>query len=275
MANFTNIKQLTESDFEYFRNVVYQESGIKLSDMKKALMQSRIMRRLRYLRLPNYESYKEYLQTNYDEEIVHFVNAVTTNKTDFFRENQHFEFLSETVLPEKVNKKQIRIWSAGCSTGEEPYSIAITLKEFLKDKSIDAKILATDIDTTVLEHAYRGIYKYETVQNIKPDILKKYFYRGSGDNEGMFKVKDSVKELVTFKRLNLQMDKYPMKKKFDIIFCRNVIIYFDKETQRKLFNKYYDYLDNDGYLFIGHSENLSGVTEKFKHLGRTIYRKNY
>lgn len=274
MANFTNIKQLTNSEFEYFRDIVYNESGIKLSDKKIALMQSRIMRRLRSLQLSNYSMYKNYLSDNYDDEIIHFINAVTTNKTDFFRENQHFEYLSDVVLPELSKKyKTIKAWSAGCSTGEEPYSIAITLNEFAEKNKIDVKILATDIDTAVLEHAYAGIYKYETVQNVKMDVLKKYFYRGRGDNEGFFRIKDFLKKTITFKRLNFQMEKYPMKKKFNVIFCRNVIIYFDKETQKKLFEKFYNYLEDDGYLFIGHSENLTGVSDKFIHLGRTIYKK--
>lgn len=276
MADLRSINSLTDEEFEHFRSIVYDETGINMSDMKRALLQSRLLRRLRILGLPDYSSYRTYLDEHYSDELMQFVNVVTTNKTDFFREDQHFDYMVQEVLPaiEKKEQKKIRIWSAGCSTGEEPYSISMTLHEFFAGREMpNIKILATDIDTQVLETAQNGVYKAESLQGMDADFAKRYFLKGKGENDGRFKIKDSVASLITFKRLNLLEFNYPMKGPFDIIFCRNVIIYFDKPTQKKLFEYMYDFLDDDGYLFIGHSENLSIVSDRFKCLGRTIYRK--
>jgi chemotaxis protein methyltransferase CheR len=274
-ANITCI-ELNENEFLKFRELIYSEAGIKLSDLKRALVQARLSRRMRFLGLTSYEDYYEYLIDNYDDEKYQFINAITTNKTDFFRECRHFEFMKETCLPEfdRMGKKKIRIWSAGCSTGEEAYSVSIVLKEYYANRTdIDIKVLSTDIDTNVLEKGRDGIYAYDRVSDIDINLLRKYFYRGTCDNEGVFKVKECIRDLVFFRRLNLLENVYPMKNKFDIIFCRNVIIYFDKATQAKLFNKLSDYLDDHGYLFIGHSENITGITNKFSLIGHTIYRK--
>jgi chemotaxis protein methyltransferase CheR len=272
----TYLKELTESQFNRFRGVVYQESGIKLSESKRALMQARLMKRMRELRLSGYEDYYDFLVENYQEEVVNLINCITTNKTDYFREPKHFQFLTEVVLPEfdRMKKKSLRIWSAGCSTGEEPYSIAITLMEYFKGRTLpEVRILATDIDTQVLAKGSAGVYKAEILEAVDADLAKKYFLRGRGENEGSFMVKDSLKKLVYFRRLNLLNESYPMSRKFDIIFCRNVIIYFDRESQRRLFDRFYRYLDGDGYLFVGHSETLTGVTDKFYFVKNTIYRK--
>jgi chemotaxis protein methyltransferase CheR len=270
------IKQLDQEQFLFFRDIVYRESGIKMNEAKTALLQSRIMRRMRILNLNSYDAYMKYLQNNYDDEITNFINAMTTNKTDFFREGQHFEYLKSVVFPEfeSAGKKEIRIWSAGCSTGEEPYTIAMTVHDYFRDrKNINLKILATDIDTQVLTKAYEGIYKADVLAELKADYLKEYFFRGTGANAGSFKVKPFLHDMITFRRLNLLDGQFPMKNRINIIFCRNVIIYFDKETQKRLFEKMYNVLADDGYLFIGHSENLSNVNPNFRHLGRTIYRK--
>lgn len=272
-----NFIEFDDDVFVKFKELIYQEAGIKLTDLKKALIQARLSKRLRFLGIPSYRDYYEYLIENYNEEKIEFINAITTNKTEFFREGRHFEFIRDTCLPEfeSRGKKTIKIWSAGCSTGEEAYSIAITLREYFdKGKSPEIKILATDIDTNVLEKAYNGVYTFEQIKEIDVPVLKKYFMRGRGDNEGFFKVKDEIRNLIVFRRLNLLDDAYPMKGKFDIIFCRNVIIYFDRPTQRDLFEKFYRYLDDEGYLFIGHSENLTSVSNRFTLLGHTIYRKS-
>lgn len=276
MADLRSIGSLTDEEFEHFRAVVYEETGIHMSEMKRALLQSRLLRRLRALNLHDYASYRRYFDEHYHDELIHFINVVTTNKTDFFREDQHFDFMMNEVLPGFVEKGQehIRIWSAGCSTGEEPYSIGMTIREFYEDRHFpDVKILATDIDTQVLETAMKGIYKSESLQDMDAAFARKYFLKGSGENSGFFRIKDPVSSLITFKRLNLLEFNYPMKGPFDLIFCRNVIIYFDKPTQKKLFEYLYGFLADDGYLCIGHSENLSVVTDKFKCIGRTIYRK--
>jgi len=271
-----NNYELTDVDFYKLRDIIYKEAGIKLSDVKKILMQSRLIKRLRELKLDNFTDYHEYLLSNFEKEKINFINAITTNKTDFFRENDHFEFMKSRILPEFVNKneKELRIWSAGCSTGEEPYTIAITLFEYFSGKvPPELLILATDIDTQVLEKAQEGNYPADHLADVDPKYLKAYFMRNENEKGVFYKVRDQLKKIVYFRRLNLLSDEYPMKKKFDIIFCRNVIIYFDRETQKKLFDKYYSYLKDDGYLLIGHSENITSITDKFILTGRTIYKK--
>jgi chemotaxis protein methyltransferase CheR len=268
--------QLTDKDFNKYREIVYKEAGIKLNDSKKALLQARLTRRLRTLKIDEFSEYLDYLMENYEEEKVNFINCITTNKTEFFRESKHFDFMTEKALPEFVNMgiKEIKIWSAGCSTGEEPYTTAITLQEYFENKTKpEIKILATDIDTQVLDKAKEGIYASDIIEDIPVDILKKYFYKGKAGNEGLFKVKDNLKNMITFLRLNLLDEAYPMKGQFDIIFCRNVIIYFDRETQKKLFNKFSRYLAGHGYLFLGHSENISAISDDFTLIGNTIYKK--
>jgi len=267
---------LSDEDFYKLRDIIYSEAGIKLSDVKKILMQSRLIKRLRDLRLDNFTEYYDYLLQNYEVEKINFINAITTNKTDFFRENDHFEFMKNIILPdfEKKKEKELRIWSAGCSTGEEPYTIAITLHEYFNGKvPPEFLILATDIDTQVLERAAEGNYPADHLADVEPKYLKNYFIHNENDKGDFYKVKDQLKDAVYFRRLNLLSDDYPMKKKFDIIFCRNVIIYFDRETQKTLFEKYHRYLKDDGYLLIGHSENITSITDKFTLAGRTIYRK--
>lgn len=275
MSPLPILDKLTDEEFAFFKAIVYREAGIKLSDMKVALLQSRIMRRMRALQISTFREYRNYLDDYYQDEIVDFINAVTTNKTEFLRENKHFDFMLSTALPifENSNRDEIRIWSAGCSTGEEPYSIAVTCSEYFAKNKITVKILATDIDTQVLTHGYKGIYPKNTIDVFTPAIQQRYFKAVNTEKGVQYEVVPEIKSMITFKRLNLLDSSYPMRKKFDIIFCRNVIIYFDKDTQRILFDKMYNYLADDGYLFIGHSENLSGVNGNFKSVGHTIYKK--
>jgi chemotaxis protein methyltransferase CheR len=275
MSSVFAIKPITDENFEILRSIVYRETGIRLTDLKKSLLQSRLLRRLRALGLVSYSEYTDYIRDNYDSEIMDFINAVTTNKTEFFRENQHFVFMKEVALPEleKKERKHIRIWSAGCSTGEEPYSIAIILNEYFQSNIPDVKILATDIDTQVLEKGLQGIYTQEQLADMDRSYKIQYFEPVLIDGKQKFRVKDKLKDLIVFKRLNFLDEAYPMKGKFEIIFCRNVVIYFDKPTQKKLFQRFYHYLSDDGYLCVGHSENLSGISESFQHIGRTVYRK--
>ena len=271
-----NNYNLSDDDFYKLRDIIYNEAGIKLGDVKKILMQSRLIKRLRDLKLDNFTEYYEYLINNFEDEKINFINSITTNKTDFFRENDHFEYMKSKILPdfEKKNERELRIWSAGCSTGEEPYTVAITLFEYFNGKAApEFLILATDIDTQVLEKAQEGSYAADHLADVDPKYLKNYFMHESNEKGDFYRVKDQLKSVIYFRRLNLLQDEYPMKKKFDIIFCRNVIIYFDRETQKKLFEKYHKYLKDDGYLLIGHSENITSITDKFTLAGRTIYRK--
>jgi chemotaxis protein methyltransferase CheR len=276
IRSLTPFSGFDDEVFVKFKELIYREAGIKLTDLKKALIQARLSKRLRLLGLKSYQAYYEYLMEHFDQEKIEFINAITTNKTEFFRENRHFDFIRDRCLPdfESEGRKTIRIWSAGCSSGEEPYTIAITIREFYEGERLpDVKILATDIDTSVLEKAAAGVYTYDQVKDIDIAFLKKYFLRGTGDNAGYFKVKDSLKQMIMFRRLNLLDEMYPMKGRFDMIFCRNVIIYFDRPTQRVLFEKFNTCLSDDGYLFIGHSENITGVSDRFTLLGHTIYKK--
>ncbi|KKM97282.1 hypothetical protein LCGC14_1169600, partial [marine sediment metagenome] len=203
---------------------------------------------------------------------------ITTNLTAFFREKHHFEFLKNTVIPQLVklkgNKKHLRIWSAGCSTGEEPYSIAIALKEALPDfDDWDVKILATDLDANVVAHGKAGIYRSDRIDGLDEKRIKRWFRRGTGNNAELVKISPELQKMITFKRLNL-LQEWPMSRPFDLMFCRNVVIYFDKNTQRILFDRYADILADDAYLFIGHSETLFKVSTRFDSLGQTIYQKN-
>ncbi|MCC6207493.1 MAG: protein-glutamate O-methyltransferase CheR [Gammaproteobacteria bacterium] len=267
----------TDADFDYIRRVVVEQTGIVLSDQKRELVYGRLAKRLRALGLHTFADYCGHLERSPDE-LHELVNAITTNLTSFFREPYHFDYLRDTVLPEllrsNAQSRRIRIWSAGCSTGEEPYSIAMVLRDALPSgEGWDARILATDIDSNVLAKAQEGIYQEERATGVPERYLRRGFRKGQGDHAGMLRVGDEVRSLITFRQLNLMKD-WPMHGPFDVIFCRNVVIYFDKPTQRRLFDRYADILVDGGHLFIGHSETLFKVSERFTLIGRTIYRKN-
>ena len=268
----------TDKHFEYIRRLVAEKTGISLSSAKRDLVYGRLSRRLRKLNLEDFDDYCRILKNEDSDELVQFTNAITTNLTAFFRENHHFEYLKKTVLPELLKPKtdrRIRIWSAGCSTGEEPYSIAMVVHEVAKQyRNWDIKILATDLDTNVVQKASDGVYTVERIEGISKERQKKYFEKVSRSEPGITQVKQELKDLITFKQLNLMND-WPMKGPFDIIFCRNVVIYFDKPTQRELFDRYADILTSNGNLFIGHSETLFKVSNRFKLLGSTMYTKNF
>ena len=267
----------TDTDFDCIRTLVNQHTGIVLSDAKRDLVYGRLTKRLRQLRLHSFQAYCQVLQTGDPQELEQLVNAITTNLTMFFREAHHFDMLATTLLPalreSKTPPRRLRIWSAGCSTGEEPYSIAMVCKAVLPDtEEWDVKILATDIDSQVLATAQCGVYSVERVQGLSPAHLQRWFRKGQGGNTGLVRVVPALQELITFRQLNL-IHAWPMRGPFDIIFCRNVVIYFDKATQRQLFDQFADLLDPHGYLFVGHSESLFQLTNRFEPLGKTIYRR--
>ncbi len=265
---------MTTEDFHYIRDVVYSTCGIVLGEHKKEMVYSRIARRIRALRLTDCKAYLSYMDSNKEQEFSNFINAITTNLTSFFRESHHFDYLTETLVPElkELHKKdrRIRIWSAGCSTGEEPYSIAMTLADHFKRPNWDLKILATDLDSNVLEKAKKGIYTSESVTGLNKDSTKNWFLHDKSNQH--CKVNDHLRSYIHFKRLNL-LAKWPVKGPFDIIFCRNVVIYFDQPTKDTLFDRYSSMLRKGGYLILGHSEsmNLKKQTQ-FKSLGKTIYQ---
>jgi len=272
--------ELSDSEFQAFSDLVYKKAGINLHAGKKELVRARLARRIRE---DGFDSFGEYYQfvinDETGDELVQLLDSVSTNLTNFFREPKHFQFMAQVFFPERrrfVSKKRgrlLRIWSAGCSTGEEPYSIAITALENMPDfDRWDIKILATDLSTKVLQTARQGVYTAERLADIPPEVLRRYFQRGQGDWTGWFKVKDQVKRLVVFRRLNL-IEPLPFRKPVDLIFCRNVMIYFDKKTQTDLVARLSQVLADGGYLLIGHSESLTGVSQAFNYIQPTIYRK--
>ena len=276
-----NMPALTDSEFNELVKIIYDKTRIQMTNHKRALVTSRLSKRLRALHMDSFREYIDFVKNAKDEELTNFVNAVTTNKTDFFRENKHFEYMKSNFFPEWEKKfkegkvKNLRIWSAACSTGEEPYTIQMTLHEYFGSNydRYDIKVLASDIDTNVLAHGRAGIYKEESVEPIQPNILRKYFLKGTGDKEGLYKVKDILQKNLFFRQLNFKEEDFDIHTQFDLIFCRNVIIYFDKEFQKELFNKFHRYLKEDGLVFIGHSETLFGVSDKFKYVSSNIYKK--
>lgn len=268
--------RFTDKDFTHIRKLVAEKTGIHLSEAKRDMVYSRLSRRLRALNLERFDHYCHLLKDDSHDEMVQFINAITTNLTAFFRENHHFEYLKNTVLPglfHSKTDKRIRIWSAGCSTGEEPYSIAMTVSEAARAyKDWDIKILATDLDTNVVQKASSGVYTMQRVNGISNSLLQTYFQKSTDARSDEIRVVKSLRDMITFKPLNLMHD-WPMKGPFDVIFCRNVVIYFDKPTQRILFDRYANLLSDNGHLFIGHSESLFKVSDRFKLIGGTMYQK--
>lgn len=270
--------KLKDRTYNDLKHLIYKEAGINLGHSKKELLQSRLNKRMRVLGCRNLEQYYDFLvNDSTGEEMVKMLDVVSTNLTSFFRENNHFTFLGSKIIPEMLIRKtmnrnnKIRAWSAGCSSGEEPYSIAITLCEANENKSfMDIKILATDISTKMLSHAERGVYKKEKLKNVPTKIRNKYFENVDKEH---YKVCDALRNMVVVRRLNLMDQTFPFKGKFDFIFCRNVIIYFDKETQKSIVDKFYKYLATDGFLFMGHSEGLAGIETNFKYVQPTVYQK--
>ena len=265
-----------DKDFELLKKIVSEHTGIVLTDAKRNMVYGRLARRLRALNITRFSEYIAIVNKD-EQELVNFINSVTTNLTAFFRENHHFEYLTEKLLPSLLEKnkdtRKIRLWSAGCSTGEEPYSLAITLREFFEDHpGWDVKILATDIDTNVIAKAASGVYSMERLEGLDPALVKRWFVKGKGDNAGMVKVRRELQDLSSFKQLNLLQD-WPMKGEFDFMFCRNVVIYFDKPTKINLFDRYANIISSKGFLFIGHSETLFQISDRFDSLGGTIYQK--
>lgn len=265
--------EFTEHDFNEIADLVYCACGIVLGEHKREMVYSRLARRIRDRGLTSFKAYLVYLQNNKSQEFDAFINAITTNLTSFFREMHHFEFIKERLVPHLLltnnHSKRVRIWSAGCSTGEEPYSLAITLQG-LFPSNWDIKILATDLDSNVLAKAQRGVYTAANINGVDNELLKNYFLK-SKDGQS-YKVKPILQQVISFKRLNLLQD-WPMKGPFDLILCRNVVIYFDKDTKDKLFNRYADMLSDKGYLFLGHSETMGKEQTMFANLGKTMYQK--
>lgn len=264
---------MTDHDFERIINITQSLTGITLSHHKRNMVYGRLARRLRRLEVACFADYCDLIENHNTPESTEFINAITTNLTSFFREDHHFDYLKTTVIPRLIKRnaktKRLRIWSAGCSTGEEPYSIAMILRTFIQLVNWDVKILATDLDTNVVQTAKDGIYTQDRADGI-PDQFRKFLCVDKANEQ--VKIKPHISDIIAFKNLNL-LERWPMKGPFDIIFCRNVVIYFNVEVQRELFERYANILVPHGNLFIGHSESLHNVTARFAAKGRTIYEK--
>ncbi len=271
--------QLTDEEFKRLSSLIYQESGIKLPPIKKVMLQSRLQKRLKHLGITSFKEYIDFLfsREGFDSEIIHMLDVVSTNKTDFFREPAHFEFLSQEFLPQYYLQNKtapLKLWSAGCSSGEEPYTLAMVLLEFAENHpGFSFSIFASDISTRILQTAIDAIYKEEKVEVIPLTLKRKYLLRSKDRQNPTVKIAPHVRAKVNFARLNLMDSQYDTKDIFDIVFCRNVLIYFDRLTQESVINKLCSRIKPGGYLILGHSESILSMNVALKQVKPTIYRK--
>ena len=273
---------MSPADFKKLSTFIYNEYGIKMPEVKKTMLQSRLHKRLRDLNMVSYKDYIEYLfsKEGQQTEVIHMIDMVSTNKTDFFREPVHFDFLHSTALPELLEgphpTKLIKIWSAGCSSGEEPYTIAISLSEYaLKSPGtpFDYSIIATDISSRVLKQAIDGIYKEQRIEMLPLNLKKRYLLKSKDRSNPTVRIVPELRKKINFQRLNFMDNHYPVSETFDIIFCRNVLIYFDRETQESVINKLCTKLKQNGIFFLGHSESITNFNVPLIQLKPTIFRK--
>jgi chemotaxis protein methyltransferase CheR len=270
---------ISKSDFTRLRDLIQQESGINLNADKKLMIELRIKPRLKTLSLGSYAEYCEYLfgRQGLKDELIHLIDVVTTNKTDFFREPRHFDYLVQKALPDieaRLGQKEVLIWSAGCSTGEEPYTLAIVLSEYaLAHPGFRFKLLATDIALSVLKKASLGIFHEEVVSPVPIAQRRKYFMHSRDKESRQLRVVPELRNMIEFKQLNFMDEDYALEKKVDAFFCRNVIIYFDRATQEQILQKLSDCLLPGGYAFIGHSETLHGMDVPLAPIAPALYRK--
>ena len=271
---------MRDSEFEFIRTLVYERSRINLGPDKRELVNARLGKRLRATHLTSVRDYCELLQgPQREDELSHLIDAISTNHTFFFRENSHFDYVRTHVVPEMLQRQRTErwsrfyAWSAACSSGEEPYSLAITLSEALQGSNWPWQIECTDISYRILEKAQAAIYKQEVVAKMPPAYAQTYFQRGIGPQEGNFRVKAELRQHVRFKQLNLLEGTVPFQDLFQVIFCRNVMIYFDRPTQEELVNKLARRLVPGGYLMVGHSESLTGIKHPLQLVRPAIYRR--
>jgi len=277
-----DIRPMTDKEFRAISEFVYRNYGINLTPAKKTMVYGRLAKRLRTLAISSFGDYFDYATgpEGRARELTTMVDLITTNKTDFFRQPDHFDFLKQVALPELVvqrriqQQRRIHVWSAGCSSGEEPYSIAFVLTKFLHScPGIDFSILATDISTRRLEEAGQAIYTGEQIAPVPAELQRLYFLRGVKNKAGTYRVAPEIRRTVTFRKLNLMDDDFAISTPVDLIFCRNVTIYFDRSTQSRLIAKFHELLAPTGYYFIGHSESLHGICDRFRLISPTIYQK--
>jgi len=274
--------EMTEKELVLFREFIEKEFGIRMPDSKKMLLQSRLSKRLRELNLKSFNEYFKYLTSDKgkENEFNTFVDLVSTHVTKFFREPNHFEYIFENILPDfvKAGKSQIRIWSSASSTGEEAYSIAIIMEEFISQHpkiTMDYEIVGTDISMPVIDKAKAGVYNEDSVLELSRYLKYKYFMKSKDRDQKLIKVVPEIRKKVNFRYMNLMDDTYSIGTKFNIVFCRNVLIYFDKKTQEKIIKNIINNLKDDGYLILGHSETIIGMDVGVKNVIPTIYKKSF
>jgi len=274
--------RMRDKDFNQFSSFIYERVGIQLPPTKKTMLEARLQKRLKALAMESFEEYGTYVFSSEGQqaELVHMIDVVTTNKTDFFREPAHFEYLIEHALPAILQQRghnlsePVRIWSAGCSSGEEPYTLAIVLSEFAaQHRGFRFTIMASDISTRILETAQTAVYPEERTEGIATALKKTYFLRSKDRSRALVRVSPELRGQVVFRRINFMDSDLGIAEKMDIIFCRNVVIYFDKPTQQNLMRKFHQQLRPNGYLFLGHSETLNGLDVDFTTKGSTVYQK--
>lgn len=275
------LRPISDREYRLFQQLIYQEAGIFLSDVKRALLVGRLGRRLRQLELHTFSAYYDYVKDDHSgAELVGLLDAITTNETQFFREPRQFDFLQQQVFPaweraaqEGRRGRHLRVWSAACSTGEEPYSLAMTMLDYFPPESgWSMEILATDLSTRVLERAVAGIWPVARADSIPEHLLKRFMLRGTGSQQGMMKAGAAVRVPLRFERLNLNDAHYPVVGPFDAIFCRNVLIYFDQESRKKVIDRLLDLLAPEGHFFLGHAESLTGMTDRVHSVSPAVYR---
>ncbi len=283
-SSTTPLCSMRAKEFERFSNLIYDEVGIKMPSTKKTMLEARLQKRLKALGLRTFQDYADFIfsSTGREQELIHLIDVVTTNKTDFFREPQHFDFLVREAIPTmrqlrgagESSLNPFRIWSAGCSTGEEPYTMAMVLSDYTAaNHGFRFSILASDICTQVLQKAASGVYTEDRIDTIPLSMKKKYLLRSKDRSKSLIRIAPELRTTINFKRVNFMDDHFGINEKMDVIFCRNVVIYFDKSTQAELMKKFHRQLVTGGYLFIGHSETLNGLGVPFTQVANTVYRK--
>lgn len=275
-------KTLSETEFRKIASYIEKNVGIKMPPEKRLMMQSRLTSRLKALQLDSFKQYIDYVFSGKDtdnHEIIMMIDAMTTNLTEFFREPQHFDFMRNVALPEYAaqGRGKIKIWSAGCSTGQEPYTLSMVMSEFIRQNPTssirDYSVLATDISTKVLDKAASAIYPMDAVKGIPKQTMHQYFLKGKDPKNPSVRLKQEIRDRVNFMRLNFMDDDYGFRDTLQIIFCRNVLIYFDKTNQERVINQFLRYLEPGGYLFLGHSETIFGMTLPFRTVAPTVFQR--
>ncbi len=268
-------KSLNKSDFDKLSQFIYTNFGIQIKDSKKIMLQSRLHKRLKALQIDDFSKYVKFLFSPAGKsEIIHMIDVVSTNKTDFFRESSHFDYISQNLLPQIQDNRHLKIWSSGCSSGEEVYTLAIVMSEAnILKQNFNFSILGTDISTRILEKANLAIYPNKAIENIPLQLKKRYFLRSKNKMNENVRVAPELRKKARFQRLNFMDNAYNVPYDFDIIFCRNVLIYFDRKTQKAVVSKLLDRLKRGGLLFLGHSESLSGYNFDLRQIQTTIFQK--